>query len=71
MENISSCQQHCVKEEKCQSVNLNVNKTNGYDCVLLDANKYSNSSLLVKAKNSTHLYIPVAIVFSKILTVES
>ena len=59
--NVSQCQNFCVREYKCQSINLNVNKIEGYNCHLLSANKYSNSSLLVKDTTFIHLYIPVSI----------
>ena len=59
--NVSQCQKVCVREDKCQSINLNVNKIEGYNCHLLSANKYSNSSLLVKDTTFIHLYIPVSI----------
>ena len=59
--NVSQCQKVCVREDKCQSINLNVNKIEGYNCHLLSANKYSNSSLLVKDTSFIHLYIPVSI----------
>ena len=61
--NVSQCQQFCVNENKCQSINLKVKNTKGYDCHLLEWNKYSNSSRLVKDEAFIHLYIPVIKVF--------
>ena len=58
--NVSQCQKLCVRENNCQSINLSVNKTEGYSCNLLSANKYSNSSLIVEDINFIHLYIPVS-----------
>ena len=56
---VNDCQRLCLRENKCQSLNLNVRKQNEYECGILDANIYSNSSLLVKDDNFTHLYIQV------------
>ena len=63
VKNASQCQQFCVKETKCQSINMKANKKRGYCCQLLSANKYSNSSLLVKNDKYSHLYIPVSNIF--------
>lgn len=59
----SNCQKYCLAESKCQSINLNINNDKEYHCSLLDANKYSNFSLMVSDANSTHLYIPVRLNF--------
>ena len=53
------CQRFCLRENRCQSLNLNVGKQNEYECQILDANIYSNPSLLVKDNDFIHLYIQV------------
>ena len=60
VETASQCQLFCVMENKCRSINLIVNNAKGYDCQLLDVDKYSNSSLLIKDEKYIHLYIPVS-----------
>ena len=60
VETASHCQLFCVMEYKCRSINLIVNNAKGYDCQLLDTDKYSNSSLLIKDEKYIHLYIPVS-----------
>ena len=59
VQNVSKCQQHCVREEECQSINLNMSGSGELECYLLSANRYSNSSLLVTDRQFIHLYIPV------------
>ena len=56
-----SCQQLCIKENKCQAINMKSNGSTEYTCHLLDANRYSNSSLLVSSPGYIHLYIPVSL----------
>ena len=63
VKSVPQCQQFCVKEDKCRSINLIGNKTNGYDCHLLDLNKFSNSTLVVMNETFSHLYIPVCKIF--------
>ena len=57
---MSACQQFCIRAEKCQSLNLNMSKTKEFECQILDANIYSNSSLLLTNDNFTHLFILVS-----------
>lgn len=58
---VHSCQQLCIKENKCQAINLQSNGSKDYTCDLVDANIYSNSSLMVSSPGYTHLYIPVSL----------
>ena len=55
-----NCMQECTRTENCQSANYYspVNASE-MSCDLIDGNKWSNASLLVKRENSTHFFIKV------------
>ena len=57
--NASDCQKLCIKESRCQSINLSKQRTSEYGCDLLDVNKYSSPWLVQPKNDSIHLYIPV------------
>ena len=57
---LTECQTFCIRENSCQSINLNMSKPGSYECQLLNVNMYSNASFLVTSKNFLHLHIPVS-----------
>ena len=55
-----NCMQECTRTENCQSANYYTPaNASEMSCDLIDGNKWSNASLLVKRNNSTHYYIEV------------
>ena len=54
------CMQACTQTQYCQSANhyQNANETE-MSCDLIEGNKWSNASLLVKRGNSTHYFVMV------------
>ena len=58
---VQGCQEFCINESRCQAINLHSNDSKEYMCALLDANIFSNSSLLLSNPGYIHLYIPVSL----------
>ena len=55
-----NCMQECTRTENCQSANYyTAANASEMSCDLIDGNKWSNASLLVKRENSTHFFIKV------------
>lgn len=61
---LTECQKMCVRADRCASLNLKITGKKAFECQILDANIYSNSSLIASDDASTHLFIPVSISIS-------